>query len=516
MEKNKKVENNTLYTRCPTCTTAFKVTEKLLNAAAGKVRCGACLAIFQATDYMLKPSERNKKPEIAKPEQTEQAVTQASSDDESSHSVSVESDNSQPTSAPQAENTGTETLPSEPLTKSDEYESEPEFEPPSQSTEQFDFETEPEFQIQTPLEPSPDSPVFPEQEELGLSESTADPEINLDEFTDDEHDFLSTAENEQDIASDAEEAVGDVGKISDFDYKAHSHEFDDEPAEFDQVVEQEKPDTQPDSNIDDEQTSYQRTEPSLGEADDIDLLDDNLGSELSETVEQSNDVLTSVQTDHDLDNVDQSEQLESVQEINTDVQTHQADDFEDDDLSGQLAEQMQDTDAEPDPLDEFENIVEEKNTDLRRNIILAVVGILVFIGLQQIWSNRQTLAWSESWGGTIKSVCQYLPCELKARRDVSKIRLLQRQLSPDEENENQLDVKVLLTNEASFDQPYPTIKIAFSNKNGEQVSVKSFPPEDYLEPDSLNKLMPHGTEVHIHFKTELTHPDALGFEFIFE
>ncbi len=37
-------------TRCPECQTAFRMTPAQLAAADGKVRCGACLTVFNATD----------------------------------------------------------------------------------------------------------------------------------------------------------------------------------------------------------------------------------------------------------------------------------------------------------------------------------------------------------------------------------------------------------------------------------------------------------------------------------
>jgi len=185
-------------------------------------------------------------------------------------------------------------------------------------------------------------------------------------------------------------------------------------------------------------------------------------------------------------------------------------------LSVQLFEQMEDTDTDPDPLDEFDDIVKNDKKGIKSKLIFASVGILLFIAIWQFWSNRQSLAWSNNWAGATKAVCNYLPCNLKPRRDVSKIKLLQRQLSPDEDRENYLDIKVLLMNEASFDQPYPTIKIIFSDKDGQQVSVKSFTPRDYLDTDASSATMPSGSEVHIRFKTEVTHPNALGFEFKFE
>ena len=53
-----------LVTQCPTCRTRFRVTDSQLNAASGRVRCGACLAVFAGLDHLvlgagprLKPGE---------------------------------------------------------------------------------------------------------------------------------------------------------------------------------------------------------------------------------------------------------------------------------------------------------------------------------------------------------------------------------------------------------------------------------------------------------------------------
>ncbi|MEK9820771.1 MAG: MJ0042-type zinc finger domain-containing protein, partial [Gammaproteobacteria bacterium] len=42
-------------TRCPECQTSFLITEDQLLAANGKVRCGACMHVFQAEDYFVSP-----------------------------------------------------------------------------------------------------------------------------------------------------------------------------------------------------------------------------------------------------------------------------------------------------------------------------------------------------------------------------------------------------------------------------------------------------------------------------
>jgi predicted Zn finger-like uncharacterized protein len=42
-----------LVTECPSCQTRFRVTENQLQVAAGRVRCGACLTVFQGVEHLL-------------------------------------------------------------------------------------------------------------------------------------------------------------------------------------------------------------------------------------------------------------------------------------------------------------------------------------------------------------------------------------------------------------------------------------------------------------------------------
>ncbi len=46
-------ETDDIITRCPACQTSFRITGEQLKVAAGAVRCGACLRIFQAEDEII-------------------------------------------------------------------------------------------------------------------------------------------------------------------------------------------------------------------------------------------------------------------------------------------------------------------------------------------------------------------------------------------------------------------------------------------------------------------------------
>lgn len=45
---------SSLQTRCPKCETRFRVTDAQLSVAGGKVRCGNCMAVFNAVEHQVK------------------------------------------------------------------------------------------------------------------------------------------------------------------------------------------------------------------------------------------------------------------------------------------------------------------------------------------------------------------------------------------------------------------------------------------------------------------------------
>jgi predicted Zn finger-like uncharacterized protein len=49
-------------TQCPACESTFNTNSRVLTAAAGKVRCGACLNVFEAIDNFLIPEEADAAP----------------------------------------------------------------------------------------------------------------------------------------------------------------------------------------------------------------------------------------------------------------------------------------------------------------------------------------------------------------------------------------------------------------------------------------------------------------------
>lgn len=419
------MDNSILYTRCPTCSTAFKVTDELLAIAGGKVRCGACLAIFQASDYMLEPAKK------ARTTESEDNLAQERTDTSISEFLQQKSEMNQP---------------------------------------------EPEA-----VQPEDDS-------EVAKSESTAFSEEYF--------------HNEADVEASEEELK-------------ESLEFEALEEEIMQTPEVEEPQLSFEEEFDIEGDAVNQQESSLQNEFELVEPDLEVDDAIDDEINDSEDFGSSFEIEPGNQNNFNEENALAFDEY--DANETDMDDFgNESELAEQINAQIEDVKSDPDPLDEFNEIVENHRSGIRPKLIIAAVTLFLIIALFQIWSNRQAIAWSDTWGPMMKTACNALPCKLKPKRAINQIKLLQRQVSPHQEKEKTLDIKVLLVNQANFAQPYPVIKIAFSDKNGKEVAVKRFKPSNYLRNGSKNELMPQNAEVHIQFDTKTPHPDALGFEFIFE
>jgi hypothetical protein len=538
--------------------------------AKGKVRCGACLAIFQATDYMLEPKhhptdagetseptdlsgtsepvpqraagrlavsvepEPEQEPfealpeyqsDSANPDETESswAIPEETSIREENDSLDFESSAIRADERVVSEGSGAELedLGEDVLLQNDQSNDQTlGGDIAEQTSADEDWgNTREESLEDSPLLPEPDLSFVNDEEQFERTDIIADPAVRehpqisdqgLDQVDSEEPSIDSLLDNAlEDINSSVDHATNEQPSGQSFSqesgFSQDSIEQVEQPDLDDVIAERELVD----DKIEKEEprfTTEESQEPELN-FDEIDREADDFGA-ASEGV--GGDSLQAHRVDEEYENHDDlvvSDEFEGEQDFESEEFSGE--------LSGQLIDQMDEADSTPDPLDEFDEFVKQSNSGIKNKLIAATLLILLIIGFQQIWSNRQTLAWDSTWGSSMKTVCGFLPCDLKARRDVSKIRLLQRQVAPDEEQEDMLDVKVLLINEADFAQPYPTIKITFTNTNSEKVAIKSFPASSYLSSDAQDEQMPSGTEVHIHFKSE-AQADGFGFEFSFE
>ena len=57
-----------MFTQCPDCDTAFRVTAEVLKQAAGMVRCGRCGHAFNALEYLTETKPKAKATALGGPD----------------------------------------------------------------------------------------------------------------------------------------------------------------------------------------------------------------------------------------------------------------------------------------------------------------------------------------------------------------------------------------------------------------------------------------------------------------
>ena len=116
----------------------------------------------------------------------------------------------------------------------------------------------------------------------------------------------------------------------------------------------------------------------------------------------------------------------------------------------------------------------------------------------------------------LTQVCDRLPCRYSGKVDVSQIKLLSRDVRSHPTQANALLISAAFANQAPFDQPYPIIQITLYDLGGNVVASRRFTPQEYLEA-MYNRflLMESGTPVHITLAVLDPGKDAINFEFTF-
>ena len=141
--------------------------------------------------------------------------------------------------------------------------------------------------------------------------------------------------------------------------------------------------------------------------------------------------------------------------------------------------------------------------------------MLLFLG-QTIYFKHNELGQISQLRPWIQFFCKQASCELSMQEDITQIELLGQDIRTHPKTKKALLVSATIINNAPFTQPYPGLRLSFSDMNGEKVAARNFLPKDYLP--SGHKL-DDGMEsnVPIHLELEIVDPgkSAVNFEFDF-
>jgi len=146
-------------------------------------------------------------------------------------------------------------------------------------------------------------------------------------------------------------------------------------------------------------------------------------------------------------------------------------------------------------------------------ILVLVVAVL----LQVAWFQRDAILERypklTPWA---RRICELVQCDLIRHRDLSAIKLINRDVREHPRFENALLVNATMSNQSQTRQPYPNVQLVLFDTNGDQIAYRDFRPEDYLD-SSIDILDGMAPGVPVHFVLEVTGPTAgaVSFEFNF-
>jgi predicted Zn finger-like uncharacterized protein len=147
----------------------------------------------------------------------------------------------------------------------------------------------------------------------------------------------------------------------------------------------------------------------------------------------------------------------------------------------------------------------------------ATLIALIALVLQLAWFNRdQLLLKYPDFLPYAKQICNEFNCELIRQRDVSAIKLINRDVRLHPDYQDTLLVNAAMKNELPIRQPYPKVQLTLFDTSGSLLGYREFVPTDYLDSSiEIDKGMP--VESPVYFVLEVSGPTAgaVSFEFRF-
>ncbi len=461
------MSDSDIVTRCPQCNTAFRVTPNQLAVADGVVRCGSCLAVFKAVDY-----EANKKEDLPA---TPVATDTPSNNGLQTSALSFEDDETE-TNNQDDEELFTDNDEESALTLNEDI-YDLDVDNRSKKTSLFDrkikpitqhtresadeswaldmlaeLEDEEEFEAQQIIrKPQPDSiQAKNSHEELKAEEDEFELDIDLDPKLEPRIEpKIEQSPLEESINS---EISSEINLEPDSELEL---EFDSEPEYELEYNEQPNPDDDyPDYTNDNKVSSSDST---------IDGM---------EALYFDEDEYTPSDIDKKSKNQDRDSAESSTHISDEEIENamHSRTSYVDD-AKGYLAN------IEPAPV-EMDWYGSEST---QRWLWFGGAVLMALLLLTQIAIFRfDTLSKNTSYRPLYMTACEIIGCKLPNLVDTQKIRTTNLVVRSHPGQQNALVIDAILINNAQFQQPYPALRLEFSDLNNKPIASRSLQPSEYL------------------------------------
>ncbi len=535
--------SNQQITRCPKCGTAFRITQAQLQSAKGAVRCGSCLHVFKALDYLIAPlisptpAPRQSAPGPAQPVKIQASIE--------SRPITSKS-NIAHSSAPKPNPTVTSKVPTNTQTQSVAPTDKPEqltilssikplpVTPPSPSlapakatldtgkqkpvvrvldksslsqeedvlisddmeettakSYEFDGFMDMDATAKTEVslfERKPRDPLSNKQEQQGADESWAEMLIE------DEDEGTQTFAVQQ--RRPAEESIPDQGQNYNF-IAEHSPEAQKIAVEqrapasvsppglvFSLIADSDAPESakSPDETEPLGSTNTNRPEDEFILSDELASIPDHTGFKQPTNTPEENPLDPNIFETPDNTAGDES----GKRQVKTQPKIRAYD--------GSRAALLMNIIPAP-----IEFTAKRMRRWYQRKLwptlsLLALAGLVLQLG----WFKFDYLSRVEPYRTAYLFLCPYLNCQVPPLLDTSQISAFNLIVREHPETSGALAVDVMIMNNAPFDQPYPDLVLVFTDMDNNEVASRRFPPKEYLGGEAAGSShMPQKQPVHL-------------------
>lgn len=523
-----------MYTRCPTCSTCFRVTDRHLAIAKGKVRCGQCQLVFNAPEHAIDdlPVDQLTPPVTPKPSSSTLDTNADIKKSPTSTRVKKAAPAPLAPTAKEKAEANTQAIKPEKIIN---------LEPEVKKTSTSDFDATmiadvsalnndevESIHLGTPSRTAYGSTV---ENDDSLFDDSFDMNAAIDELT------QSTEEIPGDLVYSKQKKITpkkskqtSLPKDNDSDvFQTDAYDATSASSVTDILDEMEGQ-----MSLDIKLPKRSKTNEKYDANNEFDFLE--LDDEPNNQLERDeNDIKnTSFQKQHfdvEINNREHKDEYTNKEDELFD-QTDLSD-FEDSGVGEKIVLEKPDFENS-----EFQNIgqhVDEHNVpiQLRKDInhlqagaqrrwhpLLAPIFIifLLLLSFSQLafFRSHELVQQIPSSRPMLEAFCEKLGCSYSGPRDIKQIQLLSRDVRLHPKEKNALLISAAMINNAYFSQPYPNIHIRLSDISGNIIAERIFNSKTYM--GKLNNpflLMKSKTPVHINFEVVDPGKDAINFEFTF-
>ena len=157
-----------------------------------------------------------------------------------------------------------------------------------------------------------------------------------------------------------------------------------------------------------------------------------------------------------------------------------------------------------------------QNWTRRAGWSLLITLLVVTLGLQYAWFNKDTLATHPSLRDLYQQVCERVNCHLPAQVDTSLINSQQLLVRSHPDIDGVLIVDTVIINNARAPQPWPLLALSFSDINNQPVASRHFQAREFLGGELAgSREIPSGQPIRLSLEIIDPGQDAVNYNLSF-